>query len=77
MCVQCMIGAMSTGAAATGARSFLAVQRFSWLTPRRLRLITIALLGAAFLASSTIISGSTPRAQSAAASALAARPQTR
>jgi hypothetical protein len=61
--MQCMIGAMSTGAAATGTRSFLASRHFSWLTPKRMRLVTASLLGAALLASSFIVSGSTPRPQ--------------
>jgi hypothetical protein len=61
-----MIGAMSTGAAATGARSFIATQHFSWMTPRRMKMITATLLGSALLASSFIVSGSTPRSQPAA-----------
>jgi hypothetical protein len=64
--MQCMIGAMSTGAAATGARSFLASRHFSWLTPRRMRLVTVSLLGAALFASAFIVSGSTPRPQAGA-----------
>jgi hypothetical protein len=61
-----MIGAMSTGAAATGARSFIATQHFSWVTPRRMKMITATLLGSALFASSFIVSGSTPRSQTAA-----------
>jgi hypothetical protein len=59
MCVQCMMGAMSAGASATGARSWLGSRRWSWLTQRRLRRITFALLAAALVAASTLLSGST------------------
>jgi hypothetical protein len=61
-----MIGAMSTGAAATGARSFIATQHFSWVTPRRMKVITATLLGSALFASSFIVSGSAPRSQAPA-----------
>jgi hypothetical protein len=54
MCVQCMVTAMTSVAAASGARSWLAGRRAEWLTPRRLRRLTIALLGAAVLASATL-----------------------
>lgn len=57
-----MMGAMSTGAAATGARSYIAAKHFSWMTPRRLKMITATLLGSALLASSFVVSGSTPGA---------------
>ena len=58
MCMQCMATAMTAGATASGARAFIAARHFSWLTPARLRTITIALLVAAFLASATLVSGS-------------------
>jgi hypothetical protein len=58
MCVQCMMGAMTAGATASGARSWLATRRWAWLTPARLRHITYALLGAALVASATVLSGS-------------------
>ena len=58
-----MMGAMTTGAAATGMRSFIANKHFSWMTPRRLKMITATLLGSALFASSFIVSGSTPRSQ--------------
>jgi hypothetical protein len=61
VCVHCMIGAMSTGAAATGARSYIAAKHFSWVTPRRMKMITATLLGSALIASSFVVSGSTPR----------------
>jgi hypothetical protein len=58
MCMQCMMGAMSAGAAASGTRSWLATRRWAWLTPERLRRITIALVGAALIASTVVLGGS-------------------
>ncbi len=60
MCMQCMMGAMSAGAGASGARSWLATRRWAWLTPLRLRRITFLLLAAALVASTVAIGGSTP-----------------
>jgi hypothetical protein len=56
--MQCMMSAMAATAGATGARSWLGVKKFSWLTPRRLRITTIVLVSAALLASATFVSGS-------------------
>lgn len=58
MCVQCMLGAMTAGATATGTRSWLAGRGFSWLTAARLRAITIVLLALAMAASTVTFSGS-------------------
>lgn len=44
MCVQCMLTATTAGAAATGARSWLATRDYRWLTPRRLRRATAAIM---------------------------------
>ncbi len=44
MCMQCMIGAMSAGATATGVRAWLVARSPSWLTPTRQRLLTRTLL---------------------------------
>jgi hypothetical protein len=54
MCMQCMVTAMSSMAAATGTRSWLAQKRSDWLTPGRLRIITIALFAAAILVAGTM-----------------------
>jgi hypothetical protein len=43
MCVQCMVTAMSSVAAASGTRAWLGRKRAEWLTPKVLRFITIAL----------------------------------
>jgi hypothetical protein len=58
MCMQCMAGAMTAVGAASGTRAYLASRRFGWLTPRRLKAITIALAVAAVIASMTLLSGS-------------------
>ncbi|HEV2980327.1 MAG TPA: hypothetical protein VGX51_02765 [Solirubrobacteraceae bacterium] len=55
MCAGCAITAAS---AATGFRSWLASHHFGWLTPRRLRALTIAAMSAATLVSTVGISGS-------------------
>jgi hypothetical protein len=58
MCMQCMASAMTAVGAASGARAYLGSCRASWLTARRLRLITIGLMVAALVASATLVSGS-------------------
>ena len=40
------------------ARAYLGSRRFSWLKPRRLKAITLALAAGAILASATLVSGS-------------------
>ncbi len=59
MCVGC---AMMAASAATGFRSWLQTHRMGWLTPRRMRALTIAAMCAAGLVSTVGISGSTPPA---------------
>ena len=59
MCMQCMMGAMTAGAAASSTRGWLATRAWAWLTPERLHAITIALVVAALVASATVLSGST------------------
>ena len=62
MCVQCMIGAMGATAGASGARSYIAAKHFAWMTPKRMRAVTIALAVAALLGSATL-GGATPGAK--------------
>jgi hypothetical protein len=50
---------MAAAAGATGARTWLQAHHATWLTPRRLRLATIALMCAAFAVSTVGLSGST------------------
>ena len=55
MCAGCAITAAT---AASGFRSWLASHHFGWLTPRRLRALTIAAMCAATLVSTVGFSGS-------------------
>ena len=57
MCAAAAVGA------ASGARSWLATQNLSWLTPRRLRMVTISLAVVALLISSLRFSGSSQPTQ--------------
>ena len=57
MCVQCMMGAMTAGASASGARAWLASRRWGWLTEARLRRATYAILASALAASALVLSG--------------------
>lgn len=52
--MQCMIGAMSAGAGATGLRAWLVARAPRWLTPTRQRMLTCALLVLAILAAGVI-----------------------
>jgi hypothetical protein len=49
---------MAATAGASGLRAWLQAQHLSWLTPRRMRAVTIGLVVAAFGVSSVGISGS-------------------
>ena len=44
MCASCMATAASATAAATGLRAWVAARAPAWMTPRRLRALTAALL---------------------------------
>ena len=55
--MQCMATAMTSVAAASGTRSWLTHKKADWLTPKRLRYITVGLCVAAVLASG-LMSGS-------------------
>jgi hypothetical protein len=47
MCAQCMATAATATAAATGVRAWAAARSPAWLTPRRLKALTIALIATA------------------------------
>jgi hypothetical protein len=49
MCVQCWATAATAATGAAGVRSYAAARQPRWLTPQRLRLLTIALLSIAVL----------------------------
>jgi hypothetical protein len=51
---------MVAASAATGVRSWLAASGFRWLTAKRLRVATIALIALAMVGGSLRFSGSTP-----------------
>jgi hypothetical protein len=59
MCAQCMAGAATAVASATGIRAYLGAHTPSWLDQARMRRLTILLMVAAVIASSTLVSGST------------------
>ncbi len=54
MCVQCMVGAMSAGAATTGLRAWLVARAPRWLTPARQRVLTRVLIAVGVLAAGVI-----------------------
>ena len=66
MCAGCAITAAT---AASGFRSWLASHHFGWLTPRRLRALTIAAMCAATLVSTVGFSGSSHPAPAASGGA--------
>jgi len=55
MCAGCALAAM-TGASAT--RSWLQAQHITWLTPKRMKTVTIGLFVAATIGSSATLGGS-------------------
>jgi hypothetical protein len=72
--MQCMASAMTAGAAATGIRAWVATNKPPWLTPRRLKLFTAAILAAGVLASgSHLAPNSAPAHTGAPAAATASR----
>jgi hypothetical protein len=58
MCMQCIAGAMTAGAAASGSRVWLVARAGAWLTPGRKRAITAALVVLGVLGAGVI--GPTP-----------------
>jgi hypothetical protein len=55
--MQCMVAAMTAVGAASGTRAYLGSRRYAWLTPKRLRAITLLLVISAVFASATLVSG--------------------
>jgi hypothetical protein len=55
MCMQCMAAAMGVTATASGTRAYVATRRFAWVTPRRMKAITMALVAVAVIASSVAL----------------------
>ncbi|WP_304724671.1 hypothetical protein [Conexibacter sp. CPCC 206217] len=54
-----MAGAMTATAGAAGIRAWLATRAFGWLTPKRLKAITIVLVAGALLATTVLVRGTT------------------
>lgn len=52
--MQCIAGAMTTGAAASGVRTWLVALAPTWLTPTRRRYVSCVLVVAGVLAASLI-----------------------
>lgn len=55
MCAQCMATAMAGTAAATGLRAWLGTRTYAWLTPARLKRITVCLFVTALLAATVAL----------------------
>jgi hypothetical protein len=56
---------MAAASAATGFRTWLQTHSFGWLTPKRMRRLTIGAMCAAGLVSTVGVSGSSPPAAAA------------
>jgi hypothetical protein len=67
MCAGCAIVAAS---AASGFRTWLQSHHLGWLTPRRMRALTIAAMCTAGLVSTVGVSGSTPAPHAAGTAAV-------
>jgi hypothetical protein len=74
--MQCMATAMTAGAAATGMRAWIATHTPSWMTPRRLKITTAAILAVGVLAAGSHMTPGAPESANAS-SAEAAAPASR
>jgi hypothetical protein len=54
---------MCAASAATGFRTWMQTHHFGWLTPRRMRALTLAVMSAAAIFSTIGFSGATPASQ--------------
>ncbi len=54
MCMQCVAGAMTAGAAATGTRAWIVSHAGAWLTPRRQTLLTRSLIATGIVAAGVL-----------------------
>jgi hypothetical protein len=66
MCVGCV---MCAAASATGFRTWLQTHNIGWLTPRRMRALTIAVMSGAAIFATVGFSGATPPTHHTAAAA--------
>ena len=60
---------MCAASAATGFRTWLQTHHFGWLTPKRMRALTVAVMSAAAIFSTIGFSGATPPSRHAPAAA--------
>jgi hypothetical protein len=58
MCVQCMVNAAASVGAASGIRTWLGLRGGAWLTPGRMRAVTIVLLTLAVVGAGLGLGGS-------------------
>jgi len=63
---------MAAASTATGVRTWLQAHHFGWLTPRRMRALTIAVMSGAAIFSTIGFSGSTPPTHASSHRAIAA-----
>lgn len=75
MCMQCAATAMTAGAAATGMRAWLGAHSPSWMTPRRLKRATAAILVVGVLIPVSQVSPNAPGASEAGSGDAVARTQ--
>lgn len=54
MCAQCMATAAAAAGGASGLRAWLAARGFAWLTPARLKRVTVALIAGALVVAATL-----------------------
>jgi hypothetical protein len=73
--MQCMATAMTAGAAATGGRIWLASHSPKWMTPRRLKAATAAILSIGVLAAGSSFAPNGSRADAANTASSAASAQ--
>jgi hypothetical protein len=57
MCMQCAAAATAAVGTATGLRAWLAIKAGAWLTPKRMRVLTVSLLALAVLGSGVALGG--------------------
>lgn len=70
--MQCMATAMTAGAAATGMRAWIAAHAPSWMTPRRLKITTAAILAVGVLAAGSHMTPGAPESAKASSGTAAA-----
>jgi hypothetical protein len=77
MCMQCMATAMTAGAAATGMRAWIASHTPHWMTPRRLKMTTAAILAVGVLVAGSHVTPNAPATAKAQSGEAVARTQGR